>query len=88
MHAYRALQPAEMRALLTEHASVLAEALPADALSDPEVIATIVRLIDGNFRLVLRLLEEIVRIFEVNQADQITLDAIDRARETLVIGTA
>ena len=60
----------------------------AGALADPVVIAASLRLTHGNLRLVVRRLDEVVRVLAVNQLERVTLDAIDMARATLVIDTA
>jgi DNA transposition AAA+ family ATPase len=88
VHAYRALGSDEMRELLGQHAAELAEHLPVGSLAEPEIVAAILRITHGNFRLVVRLLNEVVRILAVNELPGVTLEAIDTARETLVIGTA
>lgn len=63
------------------------EALPADAFSDPEAIAAMLRVAAGNFRLVIRLITQSVRIQEINGLERITSEVVAAARESLVIGT-
>ena len=55
---------------------------PADA----ESVVSIVRITGGNFRLVERLMSQVARIMTINNLDTITPDAIEAAREVLVVG--
>ncbi|MGI4828514.1 MAG: hypothetical protein ACRYFU_10045 [Janthinobacterium lividum] len=42
----------------------------------------------GNFRLLNRLLTQIERVLKLNDAQIVSLDLVDAARESLVIGQA
>ena len=55
--------------------------------SDAESVVTIVRITGGNFRLIERLMSQVARIMEINKLDTIPPDAIEAAREMLVVGT-
>ncbi len=54
--------------------------------SDAESLITIVRITGGNFRLVERLMNQVARILTINNLDAITPEAVEAARETLVVG--
>ena len=54
--------------------------------SDAESVVTIVRITGGNFRLIKRLMSQVARIMKINHLDAITPDAIEAAREVLVVG--
>ena len=54
--------------------------------SDREAIAALTRITRGNFRLINRLLKQMVRIMEVNQLSSITKEVVEVDRECLVIG--
>ena len=41
----------------------------------------------GNFRLIERLMSQVLRVMNINQLDAITPDVVEAARETLVVGT-
>ena len=87
-HEYRPLSHGELLELLRHHALDLGLHLPAEALTDPDALAAIVRITGGNLRLVQRLFAQINRIAEINELDTITRDVVDTARESLIIGAA
>lgn len=62
--------------------------LPDAGLSDEEGVASIIRTVNGNFRLLNRLLTQIARILEINDLDKVTTAVVNAARESLVIGAA
>lgn len=88
VHHYRPLSSDEMRSILVNGPDQLLEAVPTQGLSDPAVLAEILRITGGNLRLVVRRLTQISRILEVNDTDVVTVEIVEAAREVLVIGTA
>ena len=50
------------------------------------VMATIIRITGGNFRLLHRLLTQIARLVEINALSRVTREVVEAARESLVIG--
>ena len=62
-------------------------ALPSDGLSDEAGLAAILRITDGNFRLLSRLLTQIARVLTINDLLRVTPAVVEVARESLVIGT-
>jgi hypothetical protein len=57
-------------------------------MKKPSPIATLIRMAEGKFRLLHRLLTQIGRVMEINVLDKITRAVVEAARESLVIGTA
>ena len=53
---------------------------------DAETVAAVIRITDGNFGLLSRLLTQAERILEINGLTGVTAEVIDAARESLVIG--
>jgi len=60
--------------------------LAEDDFTDAEVVAAIVRVTGGNFRLIQRLFTQIERILQINELRTVTKEVIETARESLVIG--
>ena len=54
----------------------------------PEVIASLVQMSAGNFRLLSRLLAQVERILKVSDLTAVTKDIVAAARNSLVIGQA
>jgi DNA transposition AAA+ family ATPase len=88
VHEFRPLDETETRRLLQGQQHILGIALPVGALNNEEAIGAILRVTGGNFRLLNRLLTQIVRIVEINGLDRVTAAVVESARESLVIGLA
>jgi AAA domain len=86
VHEFRPLSQAEMRQLLLQRWMPPDLPLLKVAKIDPDAIATIIRVTNGNFRLLHRLLSQIERILEINSRIVLTKGVVEAARETLVIG--
>jgi hypothetical protein len=74
-----------MQELLDRRWTPVGVSLPDEPLA-PEVIARLIRMTGGNFRLLARLLTQIERVLEVNQLHSISTDVVEAARGSLVIG--
>ena len=87
VHEFRPLAAAEVQKLLEAGWTPWGVTLPRRSLR-PEVLAAIIRMTGGNFRLLDRLLAQIERVLKVNEAPEVTLEIVEAARESLVIGQA
>jgi DNA transposition AAA+ family ATPase len=87
VHEFRPLGANEVRQLLERRWAPPGVHLPEHP-PEPEVIAVIIRITGGNFRLLNRLLTQIERILEINSLQQVTKTVVEAARESLVIGQA
>jgi len=87
VHEFSALAQPEARDLLLRGWQPPGVALPSDGLSDEAGLAAILRITDGNFRLLSRLLTQIARILIINNLRQVTPAVVEVARDSLVIGT-
>jgi hypothetical protein len=86
VHEFRALGAAAVQTLLEENWTALASGSLAEAPA-PDVVAAIIRVTGGNFRLITRLLTQMERVFRINQLKaSLPRSGRDRARENLVIG--
>jgi DNA transposition AAA+ family ATPase len=88
VHEFCALAETEVRGLLGQGWQPPGVTLPGDALTDEEALAAILRITDGNFRLLSRLLTQIARVLTINNLPRVTPAVVEVARESLVIGTA
>jgi DNA transposition AAA+ family ATPase len=87
VHAFRPLSVAEVRSLLHSRWRPSGVRLPEDGIADEEALAAVIRVTGGNFRLLHRLMTQIARIVEINALHRVTCQAVEAARESLVIGT-
>jgi DNA transposition AAA+ family ATPase len=88
VHAFRPLSAKEVRTLLQDNWTPPGVSLPVDSIVDEEAMAAIIRISGGNFRLLHRLLTQVARLLEINALTSVTREAVEAARESLVIGTA
>ena len=81
VHAFRPLSAVEMRELLQHKWLPFGVTLPEDGITDEEVLAAIMRITGGNFRLLHRLITQITRLVEINTLHTVTDQVVDAARE-------
>lgn len=84
-HAYKTLSQEEVSFILQNHYKTLNMENPHD-FTNEEAIAAIIRITNGNFRLLHRLLKQATRVMEVNKLTFMSKEVIEAARECLVIG--
>ena len=85
-HEYRSIGKEEMIFILEHHWRKLGLELHRKDFSDTEAMAAIIRITNGNFRLIHRLFGQIKRIMDVNKLSSITKEVVEAARDCLVIG--
>jgi hypothetical protein len=85
VHEFRPLDSAQVQDLLESRWAPAGVTLPTEQLL-PDVIATLVRMTGGNFRLLTRLLTQIERVLTVNDLNRVSVAVVEAARESLVIG--
>jgi DNA transposition AAA+ family ATPase len=87
VHEFRPLETTEMHALLARRWTPPGVSLPEDSFT-PEVVARLIRITSGNLRLLTRLLTQIERVLSVNDSQLVSLEIVEAARDSLVIGQA
>jgi hypothetical protein len=85
-HHYRPLDSTDIPHVLSHYWQTLGMTYDPHRPTDVESVVTIVRITGGNFRLVERLTNQVARIMTINNLDTITPNAIEAAREVLVVG--
>jgi hypothetical protein len=85
VHEFRPLDATEMRELLEKRWTPVGVTLPDQPFA-PEVMARLIRMTGGNFRLLTRLLTQIERVLEVNNLQTLSTEVVEAARDSLVIG--
>lgn len=81
VHEFRPLDATEMRELLEKRWTPVGVTLPDQPFA-PEVMARLIRMTGGNFRLLTRL----ERVLEVNNLQTLSTEVVEAARDSLVIG--
>jgi hypothetical protein len=77
----------QVQELLEQRWTPAGVTLPDEELI-PEVMASLIRMTSGNFRLLTRLLTQIERVLQVNDLHLISNEVVEAARDSLVIGTS
>lgn len=85
-HEFDKLSKDEAHHILQYKWEDLGISLKLEDFSDYEAISSIIRITNGNFRLIHRLFAQIERILEINNLNTISNDVVEAARDSLVIG--
>ncbi len=83
VHHFRPLAHREMQKVLPQ---LWQQMHPDNGTLSDDVLVTVMRITGGNFRLMQRLLSQVERIVDINHLDSVTKEAIEIARESLIIG--
>jgi len=86
VHQFKNLDKEEVLFILQKHLSNLNTEINENDFCSHEVISSIVRITNGNFRLINRLIKQSLRIMRVNYMTTITKEIVDAARSCLLIG--
>ncbi len=86
VHEFRQLSQEEIIYVLEHKWLELGHSLDSRDVADGDVIAAIMRITQGNFRLLQRLFLQAERVMKINGLTTITKDVVEAARENLVIG--
>lgn len=87
VHEFRPLSSEEARLVLQQQWTQWNLALHAESAAEMEAVAAILRMTNGNFWLLHRLLAQIERIVQINALRMITKEVVEIARQQLVIGS-
>ena len=90
VHQFKALNKEDNEVVLTRKWEQLAtgfQELDANKAEQAEAVAAIIRVTNGNLRLINRLFAQVKRIMEINDLKALTKEVVEVARESLVIGT-
>ena len=85
-HEFDKLSKDETHHILEYKWSELGIPIKLEDFSDYEAVASIIKITGGNFRLIHRLFAQIDRILEINQLQSITVEVVEAARDSLVLG--
>lgn len=85
-HEFSNLSKDETHHILEYQWADLGIDLTLEDFSDYEAITTIIKITKGNFRLIHRLFTQIDRVLKINNINTITVDVVEAARDSLVIG--
>ena len=86
VHEFRPLDANQVQELLAQRWAPAGVKLP-DGPLDPDIVASLIRMTGGNFRLLTRLLTQIERVLSVNDLHRVSAEVVEAARDSLVIGT-
>ncbi|WP_347553088.1 AAA family ATPase (plasmid) [Pseudalkalibacillus hwajinpoensis] len=85
-HEYQKLSKDEMHHILEYKWDELGISIKREDFSDYEALTSIMKVTNGDFRLIHRIFTQIERILEINHLTSITTEVIEAARNSLVIG--
>ncbi|CAN0481794.1 unnamed protein product, partial [Scytosiphon promiscuus] len=86
-HQFCKLSRDEMRFIFEKKWEEFGTTFNPEYFPDVEAINTLIRVTQGNFRLIERMFCQMKRIAVINHSERITKELVDTARDCLVIGT-
>ncbi|ETW96639.1 MAG: hypothetical protein ETSY1_25820 [Candidatus Entotheonella factor] len=88
VHEFRTLSAREVRHVFNQKWVPSGVTVAAEQFVAPEILAALIRITGGNFRLLHRLITQSARLMKINALSKVTQEVVEAAREALVIGTA
>lgn len=86
-HEYKKMGTTELKHILEYKWHELGLTISYENYDNYEAVNSIIKLSNGNFRLVQRLFSQIERIMGINNLEKVTTEVVQAARESLIIGT-
>jgi hypothetical protein len=86
VHHFKPLSSEEVQFVLRHKWQQLGLSLDLGDFTDNESVAAIIRITNGNFRLLQRLLGQVERVLQINELHLVTKEVVEAARELLIIG--
>jgi DNA transposition AAA+ family ATPase len=86
VHQFTNLGKKEVEYIISKQFSKIGVCIEEDNFSDQEAVSTIIRMTNGNFRLINRLLKQSYRIMQVNCMASLNTEILEAARKCLLIG--
>ncbi len=86
VHQFKNLSASEVQFILRQHLKKLDVNLKENDFTDQEVVSAIIRMTNGNFRLINRVIKQSMRIMKVNSMLTMTKEIVEAARSCLLIG--
>ena len=87
VHHFKPLSNEEVHFVLHHKWQQLGLSLDLADFTDEQSVATIIRITNGNFRLLQRLLGQVERVLQINELRYVTQEVVEAARELLIIGS-
>lgn len=85
-HEFKLLDKEQAHIIVRQFLKTAGMIMQSDQPAHQEIISTIIRITNGNFRLIQRLFKQINRILKVNELTEITTEVVETAKDCLVIG--
>jgi len=90
LHEFCTLGVEDLREIFAQQWNLMKQAgdeeVQVGEVLDEEALAAIIRITEGNFRLIHRLLQQVVRILRINRLTKVTKAVVETARRSLLIG--
>lgn len=85
-HQFKLLDKEQAHSIVCQFLKSAGMTIQSNQPTHQEIVSTIIRITNGNFRLIQRLFKQINRILKVNELAEITTEVVETAKDCLVIG--